>query len=258
MKKVIILALLLTVLAVVFIGGGVCSADESDVYYYTSQNIEMRVTPSPESKVAIYVPATYAFKYVETLENYVKINYNGYEGYISASAFTSYCKPVTEKWGGEPYEYAIANDIISKEGTLTMYNMDIDMSAFDPYLTSAVTVNKVYGYYVKNNEYYFLVNYTAYNDTKDRYIKASDTKDLVNFTSAAISPSAGYLKQTAPDEITSGDSNPGGKPGSNMTTKSPTNNLERYILIAVIAVLCVVIIILIFAPNRSRRNPNNG
>ena len=80
MKKVIILALLITVLAVVFIGGGVCSADESDVYYYTSQNIEMRVTPSPESKVAIYVPATYAFKYVETLENYVKINYNGYEG----------------------------------------------------------------------------------------------------------------------------------------------------------------------------------
>ena len=117
----------------------------------------------------------------------------------------------------------------------------------------------MYGYYHKENDsaYYFLADFTVDNfgETKGRgYIKASDTS-LADFSHQNIQPGAGYIAETEIKDDIPDHNNPDVSGDNDKNeTKSPTNNLERYILIAVIAVLCVVIIILIFAPNKSKRS----
>ena len=266
MKKVIIITLLMTVLASLFIGSGVCFADESQAnYYYVAKDSELsvRMTPSEEGKIIMQIPSTYAFEYVEKADGFVKIKYNGCEGYVSEVYFTQYCKAVTSKWGDNPYSYKISLSKSDVNGdNIAFYTQEaMEMNSLPK---DWVTINEVYGYYHNNNGYYFLVNITVTvlgnaNPPQTGYIKASDTKNLADFTKDAIPENAGYTAETAVTEPSGGngdDTTPTITPnGGDPSTAPATNNFERYVLIAVIAVLCVVIIILIFAPNKSKRKP---
>ena len=105
-KKVIIITLLMTVITALFIGSGVCYADESPTnYYYVAKGNELpaRFAPNEDSKVALHIPSTYAFEYVEKVDTFVKIKYNGIELFVSEVYLNQYCKPVTSKWGDSPW-----------------------------------------------------------------------------------------------------------------------------------------------------------
>ena len=266
MKKVIIITLLMSVLATLFIGSGVCFADESQAnYYYVAKDSELnvRMSPSEEGKIIMQIPSTYAFEYVDKADGFVKIKYNGCEGYVSEVYFTQYCKAVTSKWGDNSYYYSISLTMTNiKTDQLTLYNKD-NMSPYDPpFPTRSVSIDKVYGYYHNESGYYFLVDTTTsvYGTTikNTGYIKASDTT-LADFTKDAIPENAGYAAEIAVTEPSGGngdDTTPTITPNDGDPSTTPaTNNFERYVLIAVIAVLCIVIIILIFAPNKSKRKP---
>ena len=263
MKKVIIITLLMTVIATLFIGGGVCYAEESQTnYYYVAKGSELTVrsAATEEANIIMQIPSTYAVQVIEKADGFVHIKYNDCDGYVSDANFNQYCKPVTSKWGESPYFYTISLNISNvTTDQLTLY----DKSSFTPSsaLKTMVTIDKVYGYYRRGNDYYFLVDTTAnvFGSTINNtgFIKASDTT-LADFTKDSITDSAGYLAETAPTEQpNNGDDNtPTLNPSEGDGTTLPaTNNFERYVLIAVIAVLCIVIIILIFAPNKSKRRP---
>ena len=266
MKKVIITTLLMTVIATLFVGGGVCFAEESQTnYYYVAKGSELTVLDnnSIEARVVMQVPSTYAFECVEKVDGFVKIKYNGYEGYVSNAEFNQYCKATTSKWGESPYFNTISLTMSNINGdNLTLYNKNNNtMESTSALPKSMYTIDKVYGYYHNGSDYYFLVDATLdLIDTKvprkGYYIKASETT-LADFSKDAITDSAGYLAEiaTTPDDTPNGDGSttidPSDKDGN--TTLPATNNFERYVLIAVIAVLCVVIVILIFIPNKSRR-----
>ncbi|MDE6757681.1 MAG: hypothetical protein K2J89_00215 [Clostridia bacterium] len=261
MKKVIIITLLMTVIATLFIGGGVCYAEESQTNYYyvvKGNELSVRVSASEEAKIVMQIPSTYAFECIEKADGIVRVKYNGYEGYVLETDFNQKCKAVTSKWGEAPYFYTVPLNISNVNGDqLTFYNKET--MASDSLPKSWVTLNNVYGYYRTGSDYYFLVNITVTvlgntNPPQTGFIKASDTT-LADFTKDSIVDSAGYVAETTPDKQEPDEDetptiNPGGSDGS---TQPATNNFERYVLIAVIAVLCVVIIILIFAPNKSKR-----
>ena len=262
MKKVIIITILMTVIAALFIGGSVCYAEESQTNYYyvvKGNELSIRVAANEESKVALHIPSTYAFEYVEKVEGFVKIRYNGYEGYVSEVYFNQYCKPVTDKWGDSPYFHTVSLNKNNVSGdNLTLYDKD-NKEPTAPLPKSMITIEKVYGYYHNESGYYFLIDATidvlGAPVSRSGYIKASDTT-LADFSKDSISDSAGYIAETTPDEQTpSGDDTPTINPGvsGDTSTQPASNNFERYVLIAVIAVLCIVIIILIFAPNKSKR-----
>lgn len=267
MKKVIIITLLMTILATLFIGSGVCFADEVATYYYVKE-INNREIPMYKNStiegngVLMYIPSGYAYEYVGAVDNssYVKIKYNGREGFISSSDFEKNCAKVTSSaWEGK-YAYTFTPTLTS-ESTIDIFKEDNVNEKFGSTSKSILTLDKVYGYYHKENDntYYFLVDFTVNNFGEQKgtgYIKASDTS-LADFTIQSILPSSGYTAEITPPETTpSGDSTPTINPSSGDSTTLPaTNNFERYVLIAVIAVLCVVIIILIFAPNKSKRRP---
>ena len=142
---------------------------------------------------------------------------------------------------------------------IALYKED-DLSLLKTEPSSNVTVKKVYGYFIKEGNTYFLTEVTVsipeYDITSNKrcYVKATDTS-LSTFKAEEIPVSAGYTAQTSfdkpNDEINSGDNVP---PVNDDTspTRNPKNSLDRYIMIAVIAVLCVVIIVLIFIPNRKK------
>lgn len=257
----------MTVFATLLIGGGVCYAEEGQTnYYYVDKTgdgageLTVRSSASQEGKVALQIPATYAFEYVDAEGDFVKIKYNAYEnGYVSKSDFNLYCKPVTSKWGNSPYFHTIALNINNIPGeNITLYDKD-SKAATDTLPKSMVAIDKVYGYYHTGGEYYFFVQVTVTvlgNVTiSDAYVKASDTT-LATFSKDGISDSAGYASETAVSEQPSSGDDSTLQPSQ--TGKDPlpaSNNFERYLLIAVIAVLCVVIIILIFAPHKSGRKP---
>lgn len=261
MKKVIIITLLMIILSTLFIGSGVCFADESQAnYYYVEKGSELgiRISASDEAMIALYIPSTYAFEYVEKVDGFVKIRYNGYEGYVSDANFNQYCKPVTSKWGDSPYFHTITANVNVDQ--LPLYDKNT-RSASSPIPKSMVSIGKIYGYYHNENGYFFLVEATVTvltASTEICYIKASDTT-LADFNKDTIPENAGYTAEITPDPTPSGNGD-GSTPTINPDTSDPsttpaTNNFERYVLIAVIAVLCVVIIILIFAPNKSKRKP---
>ncbi|MDE5549348.1 MAG: hypothetical protein K2J13_03750, partial [Clostridia bacterium] len=128
---------------------------------------------------------------------------------------------------------------------------------------SMYTLDKVYGYYHSGTDYYFLVDATftivgtSPVQQNGYYVKASDTNTLAGFTKDDIADNAGYTAEISVSEPSTGDGDDTStiSPGGDPSTAPATNNFERYVLIAVIAVLCVVIIILIFAPNKSKRRP---
>lgn len=265
MKKVIVITLLMTVIAAMFIGS-VCYADESSgVYYYVkevnSKEIPMYRNSTIEGNgVLVYIPTGYAFEYLGAADNssYAKIRYNGIEGYLNVSDFDKNCAKVTSPaWEGK-YAYTIAQPSLSSENIDIFKQEDVNQK-YGSASKSTLTIDKVYGYYHKENDsaYYFLADFTVNNfgETKGRgYIKASDTS-LADFSHQNIQPSAGYIAETEIKDDIPDNNNPDVSGDNDKNeTKSPTNNLERYILIAVIAVLCVVIIILIFAPNKSKRS----
>jgi hypothetical protein len=261
-KKVIIITLLMTVITALFIGGGVCYADESPTnYYYVAKGNELpaRFAPNEDSKVALHIPSTYAFEYVEKVDTFVKIKYNGIELFVSEVYLNQYCKPVTSKWGDSPYFHTVSftTSNISVE-QITLYDKE-NRTPLNPIPKNLVSIGKVYGYCHSGNDYYFLAEVTVTlltSETEICYIKATDTT-LADFNKESIADSAGYIAETKPDEqIPDDESDPTLKPGNsgdNPGTLPATNNFERYVLIAVIAVLCIVIIILIFAPNKSKR-----
>ena len=104
MKKVIIIAMLLTLLCVCGVSAGVCFADEtSTTYYYVNSGEELTVYayPQMENNHSIFkIPSTYAFKYVkEENSNFVEIEYNECKGYITVSDLKGICTQVNAKWG---------------------------------------------------------------------------------------------------------------------------------------------------------------
>lgn len=274
MKKIIIIAMLLTVLSATLLAGGVVYADETEttypIYYFekpqtqTLSSLPLRATADNEGKVLIYIPHSYAFeKLEEPSGQFVKVRYNGLEGFVETLNFNTYCKSVNDKWGGNPYAYTFNYEITASK--IALYNVDAELTLnedLNPQKANTVC-NKTYGYYTKNGETYFYVNLSisipgvAQSITSDYYIKASDTS-LAQFNASNIPVSAGYTAQTAVEENPSGEINSGDKVPSVDDNKSPTqspkNSLDRYILIAVIAVLCVVIVILIFVPNRKKNH----
>ena len=266
MKKVIIIAMLLTVLSVCLLSTGICFADEtektSSLYYFektqATLNLELRMNADGESKILILIPHSYAFEKLEEPANgFVKVRYNSLEGYVQTASFNSNCKPVNDKWGSNPYAYDLSYEITPQQ--IALYKED-DLSLLKTEPSSNVTVKKVYGYFIKEGNTYFLTEVTVsipeYDVTSDKrcYVKATDTS-LSTFKAEEIPVSAGYTAQTSfdkpDDQIDSGDNVP---PVNDDTspTRNPKNSLDRYIMIAVIAVLCVVIIVLIFIPNRKK------
>lgn len=270
MKKVIIIAMLLTVLSVCLLSTGVCFADEtektSSLYYFektqATPQLALRAGADNDEKVLIYIPHSYAFeKLEEPTGSFVKVRYNSLEGYIQTNEFNSNCKQVNDKWGSNPYAYNLNFEIEAAEPIL--YNTT-DLSPIEELRPkkSNIVCNNIYGFFTKNNEVYFLVNLTisvipgVTLDSINYYIKLSDTSIASTFKVETIPVNNGYIAQTTPDknpddEINSGDNVP---PVNDDTspTRNPKNSLDRYIMIAVIAVLCVVIIVLIFIPNRKK------
>ena len=270
MKRVIIIAMLLSLICVCGLSAGVCFADETSTATSEWYNLETGVTPSlslresanEESKVLLYIPHSYAFEKLEEPNGaFIKVRYNSKEGYVYTNAFNSNCKKVTAKWGRNPSANDLSDLNITSD-TITPYKLDMtaDTHSFDK---SEITINSVFGYRAKDNDYYFLVDATAviFNTPVPiyGYIKASDTSKA-NFSEDSIPQSAGYTLQTTPEkpttpsgEINSGENNPPSANYNGSDTQTPKNSLDRYILIAVIAVVCGVIIILIFVPTKKRQ-----
>lgn len=273
MKKVIIIALLLMIICVCGLSAGVCFADETspstNEWYYFQQstdrtNLPLKATADDESKIILYIPHSYAFEKLEEPNgSYLKVKYNSKEGYISTAYFNSNCKKVTSKWGNNPYAYDLSSLALSVDEVITYDENKMEADDY-PTRKSDFEIATVYGYRMKDNDYYFLVdaNITYRGETKKYtlYIKASDT-NRANFNERDIPDSAGYTLQTTPENPTtpSGEITSGGETtlpsvdNNGSDTQTPKNSLDRYILIAVIAVLCVVIIILIFVPNKKRQ-----
>lgn len=248
MKKLIIVALLLVLVAIPFtVSGTVLAEDEGKLYYYASSEIPVYATSDGGTPI-FYIPATYAYQFDTEVadKDFIKITYNGIVGYIGKSYHNS-THEIKLDWQGE-YFYTIEFDITAT-GNIDIYS-DNTMTSAIPYAASSTKINKVYSYYKANDVYYFYINYTyATLPAMDGYIKVSDTS-LSGFTSASVPQNPYYSEETAPEENQSGDisgANPDG-------IVEPTNNLERYILIAVIAVLCVVIVVLVFLPNKNRKS----
>ena len=273
MKKVIIIAMLLTVLCVCAVSTGVCFADETTTdtnewYYFEKSsdrpNLPLRESNDDESKVLLYIPHTYAFQKIEEPNGvFVKVKYNDKEGYINTAYFKSNCKPLTSKWGDNPYVLDLSDLAVTTDDVITY---DLETMEADDYPTrkSDFHINTVYGYYMKGSDYYFLVDaaitYRGESKNYTLYLKATDT-NKANFKEEDIPDSQGYKLQTTPEkpqvssgEINSGDTTTPSADKNGSDTQAPKNSLDRYILIAVIAVLCVVIMILIFAPTRKRHS----
>lgn len=250
MKKLILVTLLLVFIMIPFtLGGTVLAEDEGKLYYYVFDNDEIPAFANPDDTNAIfYIPATYAYQFNSevTGKDVISISYNGIDCYIKKERHNS-THEIKLDWQGE-YFYTIEFDITAT-GNIDIYS-DNTMTSAIPYAASSTKINKVYGYYKANDVYYFYINYTyATLPAMDGYIKVSDTS-LSGFTSASVPQNPHYVEETkheTPDEDNPSGDNPDG-------IVEPTNNLERYILIAVIAVLCVVIVVLVFLPNKNRKS----
>lgn len=249
MKKLILVTLLLVFIMIPFtLGGTVLAEDEGKLYYYASSEIPVYATSDGGTPI-FYIPATYAYQFDTEVadKDFIKITYNGIVGYIGKSYHNS-THEIKLDWQGN-YFYTIDFDITAT-GMISIYNNTFSEESSDACFPEKLTVNKVYSYYKTDNTYYFYINYTnGPNTPRDGYIKVSDTS-LSGFTSASVPQNPYYSEETAPEENQSGDisgANPDG-------IVEPTNNLERYILIAVIAVLCVVIVVLVFLPNKNRKS----
>lgn len=249
MKKLILVTLLLVFIMIPFtIGGTVLAEDEGKLYYYTTDEIPAFANPD-DTNAIFYIPATYAYQFNSevTGKDVISISYNGIDCYIKKERHNS-THEIKLDWQGN-YFYTIDFDITAT-GMISIYNNTFSEESSDACFPEKLTVNKVYSYYKTDNTYYFYINYTnGPNTPRDGYIKVSDTS-LSGFTSASVPQNPYYAEETAPEENQSGDisgANPDG-------IVEPTNNLERYILIAVIAVLCVVIVVLVFLPNKNRKS----
>ena len=250
MKKLILVTLLLVFIMIPFtIGGTVLAEEEGKLYYYVFDNDEIPVFADTDGGTPIfYIPETYAYQFDTEVEgkDFIKITYNGVVGYIGKSYHNS-THEIKLDWQGE-YFYTIEFDITAT-GNIDIYS-DNTMTSAIPYDASYTKINKVYGYYKANDVYYFYINYSyATLPAMDGYIKVSDTS-LSGFTSASVPQNPHYveeIKSETPEEDNPSGDNPDG-------IVEPTNNLERYILIAVIAVLCVVIVVLVFLPNKNRKS----
>lgn len=248
MKKLILVTLLLVFIMIPFtIGGTVLAEEEGKLYYYTTDEIPVYKTEQGGTPI-FYIPATYAYQFDTevTGTDFIKITYNGVVGYIGKSYHNSN-HVIKLDWQDE-YFYQI-NFNITATGNIDIYS-DNTMTSAIPYDASYTKINKVHSYYKANDVYYFYINYTyATLPAMDGYIKVSDTS-LSGFTSASVPQNPHYVEETKP-ETPSGDNPSGDNPDGIV---EPTNNLERYILIAVIAVLCVVIVVLVFLPNKNRKS----
>lgn len=246
MKKLILVTLLIVMLAVPFCVSGTCLAeDDGKLYYYASEEIPVYKDTQGNSLPVFMIPATYAYQFDSevTGTDYIKISYNGKEGYIKKTAHKS-TNQIKLDWQ-DNYFYNINFTIVSDKNIfITSENMDKEFE----YPPSGITVHKVYSYNRIDSVYYFFVSYEFAETIKDGYIKAGDTS-LSSFSIETIPQNPNYIQETTP-ETPSGD-NGGGT--TNEGIQEPTNNLERYLLIAVIAVLCVVIVVLIFLPNKNRK-----
>ena len=250
MKKLILVTLLLVFIMIPFtLGGTVLAEEEGKLYYYASSEIPVYKTEQGGTPI-FYIPATYAYQFDTevTGTDFIKITYNGIVGYIGKSYHNS-THEIKLDWEGN-YFYTIDFDITAT-GMINIYadNALIEKDS-DSCSPEKLTVNKVYSYYKADNTYYFYINYTnGPNTPRDGYIKVSDTS-LSGFTTASVTQNPYYVEETTP-ETPSGD-NPSGENPDGL--QEPTNNLERYLLIAVIAVLCVVIVVLVFLPNKNRKS----
>ena len=248
MKKLILVTLLLVFIMIPFtIGGTVLAEEGGKLYYYTKDEIPVYKTEQGGTPI-FYIPATYAYQFDTevTGTDFIKITYNGVVGYIGKSYHNSN-HVIKLDWQDE-YFYQI-NFNITATGNIDIYS-DNTMTSAIPYDASYTKINKVHSYYKANDVYYFYINYTyATLPAMDGYIKVSDTS-LSGFTSASVPQNPHYVEETKP-ETPSGDNPSGDNPDGIV---EPTNNLERYILIAVIAVLCVVIVVLVFLPNKNRKS----
>lgn len=249
MKKLILVTLLLVFIMIPFtIGGTVLAEEEGKLYYYTKDEIPVYKTEQGGTPI-FYIPATYAYQFDTevTGTDFIKITYNGVVGYIGKSYHNSN-NVIKLDWQDE-YFYQI-NFNITATGMISIYNNTFSEDSSDACFPEKLTVNKVYSYYKIDTTYYFYINYTnGPNNPRDGYIKVSDTS-LSGFTSASVPQNPHYVEETKP-ETPSGDNPSGDNPDGIV---EPTNNLERYILIAVIAVLCVVIVVLVFLPNKNRKS----
>lgn len=248
MKKLILVTLLLVLIMIPFtVSGTVLAEDEGKLYYYASSEIPVYATSDGGTPI-FYIPATYAYQFDTEVadKDFIKITYNGIVGYIGKSYHNS-THEIKLDWQGE-YFYTIEFDITAT-GNIDIYS-DNTMTSAIPYAASSTKINKVYSYYKANDVYYFYINYTyATLPAMDGYIKVSDTS-LSGFTSASVPQNPHYVEETKPE--TPDEDNPSGDNPDGIV--EPTNNLERYILIAVIAVLCVVIVVLVFLPNKNRKS----
>lgn len=248
MKKLILVTLLLVFIMIPFtIGGTVLAEEEGKLYYYTTDEIPVYKTEQGGTPI-FYIPATYAYQFDTevTGTDFIKITYNGVVGYIGKSYHNSN-HVIKLDWQDE-YFYQI-NFNITATGNIDIYS-DNTMTSAIPYDASYTKINKVHSYYKANDVYYFYINYTyATLPAMDGYIKVSDTS-LSGFTSASVPQNPHYVEETKPE--TPEEDNPSGDNPDGIV--EPTNNLERYILIAVIAVLCVVIVVLVFLPNKNRKS----
>ena len=249
MKKLILVTLLLVFIMIPFtLGGTVLAEEEGKLYYYTTDEIPAFANPD-DTNAIFYIPATYAYQFNSevTGKDVISISYNGIDCYIKKERHNS-TREIKLDWEGN-YFYTIDFDITSSDSTINIY---VDNTITESNLCSpaSVTINKVYSYHKIDNSYYFYINYKYGSFPEDDgYIKVSDTS-LSGFTSASVPQNPHYVEETkpeTPDEDDPSGDNPDG-------IVEPTNNLERYILIAVIAVLCVVIVVLVFLPNKNRKS----
>lgn len=263
--------MLISLICVCGLSAGVCFADETPnpAYYYVNSGKELTVYSSAQignNCAIMQIPNTYAFKYVkEENSTFVEIEYNDCKGYVLVSDLNVNCTQVNAKWGNNPFYYVFNaddfNTFTADNVTTYFYNNATWTADENSTPTSLITVTKVYGYYKDaNQDVYFLVDFDVKISTgikmEKHYIKASDFSTAQSNLSP-IPESAGYKAQTASNNssnggINSGAPNPTTNP-SDSDVKDSANSFERYILIAVIAVLCVVIIILIFAPAKKRQ-----
>lgn len=255
MKKLILVTLLLTLILIPCLCCGVAFADTTQsgsyYYYYNEQNkgYDIPVYADFSSTTPLfYIPYSYAFVDRGASDNadYRAVTYNGYDGYIKSVDFVD-CIATKTTWNsGYAYtNYVISLDKIESINIFTIGNLEDSFST----TTNIIKIDKVYGYTNYNGNYYFLVDYTLIDQPRKGYVQASQVSPDFNPDNIALN--ASFIEETYV-ETPSGDISSGDNTPSNVTPA--TNNLERYLLIAVIVVLCLIIVVLIFLPNKRNKN----
>lgn len=269
-KSGICIATLALLLAVLFLAPvSVAAAEDANSPasgFYAVEKGHPLTLYNKDLTVAFQVPATYYVQYINSSADsngYYTVTYTGAEYLVKQADFVSSCKlHDTQRYGDIPNEklyysltpaYLFGSD--HGQSKLKTYTLNASGNMENILDISIDSIQNIYGIYTdaQNNTWYFAAADTI---TKPFYISANDvTQPQYAAMTVSTVPENPYVQYKAQKdaEIAEQEKNNGNSAdpeGGN----GVTNNLERIILSIVIAVLCVIVVLLIFRPFHKRKS----